>query len=224
MDAVDLMWSVVLPVKPFGVAKSRMQTTPRLREDLARAMTLDVLDAIRLAECVRSVVVVTVDDEMTAHARSVGATVLRDRPFLWPDPLNQGVTQAARWLGTHRRADGVAVVPSDLAALQPGDLDAVLRAATSREKGFVPDASGTGTTILTALQGCSLSAGYGEGSAMAHSKRGHRGLTEAPLRSRLDVDTLDDLGAALPDLGLRTKKVAAALQRAGWFPAAARSA
>ncbi|KQY58257.1 hypothetical protein ASD11_00885 [Aeromicrobium sp. Root495] len=224
MDTVVPMWSIVLPVKPFGVAKSRLQCTPAARAELARAMALDVLDSIRLAESVRTVVVVTVDDEMTAHARSAGATVLRDRPFLWADPLNQGVTQAARWLGTHRRADGVAVVPSDLAALQPGDLDAVLRAAASREKGFVPDAAGTGTTILTALQGCSLSAAYGEGSAMAHSKRGHRGLTEAPLRSRIDVDTLDDLGVVLPDLGLRTKQVAHALQRSGWFPGAVRSA
>lgn len=213
MDLVATSWSVVLPVKPFGIAKSRMHCEDSERADLARAMALDVLDVLIGSTKVRSILVVTADAEMTSRARSVGATVLQDRPFLWSDPLNQGVTQAARWLGNHRPDDGVAIVLSDLAALQREELDDVLSAAQDHDKGFVPNVRGSGSTILTARDGRFLSSAYGDGSALAHSRLGHRRLMGAPRGAMLDLDTLHDLRTAMPDLGARTARAARSLRR-----------
>lgn len=216
-------WSVILPVKPFGVAKSRMLCEDADRADLARAMAFDVLDVLVGARTVRSILVVTADAEMTSRARSAGATVLQDRPFLWHDPLNQGVRQAARWLGNHRPDDGVAVVLSDLAALRVEVLDDVLAAAQAHDKGFVPNVRGSGSTILTARDGRFLTSAYGDGSALAHSRLGHRRLVGAPRGAMLDLDTLHDLRTSMPDLGVRTAAMARSLRRPA-APAAVRIA
>jgi 2-phospho-L-lactate guanylyltransferase (CobY/MobA/RfbA family) len=52
-------WAVVLPVKPWATAKSRLTSDPAIRADLARAFTLDVIAATRSTPGVAGIVVVT---------------------------------------------------------------------------------------------------------------------------------------------------------------------
>ncbi len=99
---------------------------------------------------------------------------------------------------------------ADLPCLIAADLEAALMGVERRS--FVADAAGTGTTLLIAPPGTPLDPRFGVGSAQAHTSSGAVAIT-ADLRSlRLDVDTTDDLAAALRfGVGEHTARVASGL-------------
>ena len=81
-------WSVVVPVKPWHLAKSRLKLPQSTRYEVARAMTLDTLEALTAASLVRSVLVVSADSEVRSVAVQLGARVVEDRPLASVDGLN----------------------------------------------------------------------------------------------------------------------------------------
>jgi 2-phospho-L-lactate guanylyltransferase len=100
---------------------------------------------------------------------------------------------AGRWL---------AALAADLPALRPDELARALRAAahprpgSGPRRGFVPDAGGTGTTLLAAPPGVPLAPRFGPGSAARHAASGARRLDGDWPSLRRDVDTAADLAAA----------------------------
>jgi 2-phospho-L-lactate guanylyltransferase len=84
-------------------------------------------------------------------------------------------------------------VPADLPALTAAGLSEVLGVAARHEQAFVPDASGTGTTMLMSRTAESVLHSYGVGSAARHAELGAVAIAEASPGARHDVDTLDDL-------------------------------
>ncbi|HST65699.1 MAG TPA: 2-phospho-L-lactate guanylyltransferase [Mycobacteriales bacterium] len=189
-------WSVVVPVKRLGLAKSRLYAVGRPRtehEELALSLALDtVAAALRAAEVAR-VVVVTDDAAAAAAVRAAGAVVVPDEPDAGLNPaLAHGALAAAR-LGP---GDGVALLSADLPALRPAELSAALRAAVPAGRAFVPDADGTGTTLLATAPGLPVRPRYGPGSAAAHRATGAVELAGDWPSLRHDVDTAADLRAA----------------------------
>ena len=76
-------WTVVLPVKPFHLAKSRLGTSlGPLREAFARAFFKDTLSAVLDTAGVAQVLVVTRDLGAAAEARRRGALPVSDTPAL----------------------------------------------------------------------------------------------------------------------------------------------
>jgi 2-phospho-L-lactate guanylyltransferase len=95
-------------------------------------------------------------------------------------------------------AKNVAVLLGDLPALQPRELSAALALATRHPLSMVPDAAGTGTTLLTALAGATHVPAFGAGSAAAHRASGYVPLAVAADSGlRTDVDTVHDLTALI---------------------------
>ncbi|GAA4247985.1 hypothetical protein GCM10022255_026120 [Dactylosporangium darangshiense] len=104
------------------------------------------------------------------------------------------------------RADAVSVVAltADLPAMRPEDLEsALVAAARTGRRAFVPDLEGTGTVLLAAPAGQALTPHFGPGSAAAHLRSGAVRLDGAWPSLRRDVDTAADLDAAAR-LGLGT--------------------
>jgi 2-phospho-L-lactate guanylyltransferase len=189
----------VVPVKRLGLAKSRLYAVGRPRpehEELALSLALDtVAAALRAAEVAR-VVVVTDDPAAAAAVRALGAVVVPDEPDAGLNPaLTHGALAAAR-LGP---GDGVALLSADLPALRPDELSAALRA--TGERAFVPDADGTGTTLLATAAGIPVLPRYGPASAAAHRATGAVELAGDWPSLRHDVDTAADLRTAA-SLGL----------------------
>jgi 2-phospho-L-lactate guanylyltransferase len=94
-------------------------------------------------------------------------------------------------------ASGFASLVADLPALRPHHLNAALQEAGRHERSFVPDAAGTGTTLLAALPGAAYAPAYGTASSHRHRLSGATPVSlppDSPLRR--DVDTLGDLGSA----------------------------
>ncbi len=75
-------WSLVVPLKPLGAAKTRLAGAfaPAQRRRLALAFALDTVAAALTCGAVRDVVVVTDDGEAAAELSALGAGVVRDRP------------------------------------------------------------------------------------------------------------------------------------------------
>ncbi|MGA1835290.1 2-phospho-L-lactate guanylyltransferase [Herbiconiux sp. 11R-BC] len=103
-----------------------------------------------------------------------------------------GLTPAAGAVPT-----AVAALLGDLPCLTTADVDAALEAAAAHPLAVVPDAEGTGTTLITALPGVPLVPRFGAGSAARHTAAGHAPLELPPTSTlRLDVDTAADLARA----------------------------
>ena len=150
-----------MPVKRLTIAKTRLQSYgDAVRQDLALAFALDVVAAGLGCDLVEAVLVVTDDERAAGALAAAGARVVPDSPDAG---LNPALEHGAELL----RADGtgsVATVSADLPCLTPGDLSTALVAVQPGRRGFVPDAAGTGTTLLAAPAGVSLAPAYGAAS------------------------------------------------------------
>ena len=188
-------FTVVMPMKAWDRAKSRLHVEPTVRRALAEAFARDTLAAVLACPEVGEVVVVTRGELVVPYVRGAGAQVIQepaDRPI---DTLGSAIRHGITWAVEHRPHAPLAVVPSDLPALTPDALGGLLREAAAHPFAFVADANGDGTTILTSRTPDLMHAGYGPGSAERHRAYGADELAAADAL-RQDVDTLPDLVAA----------------------------
>lgn len=189
-------WSIVVPVKRLPLAKTRLRgagTSLAQRHALALALATDTVNAAGRCPTVARIVVVTDDPDAARALSRAGALIVGDEPDAGLNPaLAHGAGHAARLAP----GDGVAVLSSDLPALRPAELGAALAAAGQYPRSFLPDAAGTGTTMLAVLPGVALDPRYGPGSRAAHQTSGAVELTGDWPSLRRDVDTPDDLAAA----------------------------
>jgi 2-phospho-L-lactate guanylyltransferase len=192
-------WTVVIPLKPPGVGKSRLGADP----SLARAIALDTVEAASRAHQVSRLIVVTADERLASEAMELhgdGEVIIESEP--------RGIASAIAVGLHHLPGDGKrAVLLGDLPGLHPEDLDVALELAADVDRAFVRDAEGTGTTLVTARGGIPFAEHFGRGSAEAHRAAGFSEL-DIPAGStlRYDVDDAAQLDAvALRGLGPRTR-------------------
>jgi 2-phospho-L-lactate guanylyltransferase len=205
--------TAVVPVKRLGAAKSRLVLPPAQRQDLALAFALDTVEALVGCEAVAAVVVVTPDPAAAVRLRRRGVRVVPEQSHGLVPAVLAGIRAAVGW----QPRTGVLVVPADLPCLRPADVAAVVGAPVGPGGAFVPDRSGTGTTLAhhpRGPYGVVAVPQYGPGSATRHAALGLWALTDAPARTRLDVDTLDDLhDAAVLGTGAATRAALSVLAR-----------
>jgi 2-phospho-L-lactate guanylyltransferase len=135
---------VIIPVKPFRRAKSRLSPVMSrpIRAAIARALlsrTLDVLASCDLITCL-------ISRDMTAldMARRRGIVALAESE----SGLNAALNQAREW-ATSRRAPAILVLPADLPLLTPNDITAMCDLAREpRSVVIAPDLRGEGTNAL----------------------------------------------------------------------------
>ncbi len=217
--------AVVLAVKRLDAAKSRLTpvvgTGPHRRATVA-AMLADTLAAIADAGSMH-VTVVSPDPYVQRVAGEAGAAVLDEpTPSAELTPLNAALA--------HGIADGAArarivvAVQADLAALDAATVrEAVDAAVEVIEAGaraaFVADRTGTGTALLAVVGPDPMTPRFGPASAAAHRAAGAVELDPEHRRwprLRTDVDTPDDLAAALAlGVGPRTRAALAGARDTG---------
>jgi 2-phospho-L-lactate/phosphoenolpyruvate guanylyltransferase len=190
-------WSLVVPLKPLVLAKSRLAKAADgiLRPHLALAFAQDTVAAALACEAVRDVAVVTDDPAATAELAALGARVVPDSPAAG---LNAALAHGADAVRALRPAAAVAALNADLPALRPAELARVLARASAFPRAFLADAAGIGTTLLSAAPGMELCPAFGGRSRRRHSASGAAEiLLEGVDSVRQDVDTGEDLAAAL---------------------------
>lgn len=187
-------WAVVVPVKRLAAAKTRLRgAIPGVpHELLVLALAQDTVRAVLACPAVVEVLVVTDDPEAAARLAELGARVAPDQPEAG---LNAAIGYGAAMVA--RPGRGVGALAADLPALRPDELTGALReAGDGARRGFVPDAAGTGTTLLAAPPGVAIDARFGPDSAARHTASGARRLDGHWPSLRRDVDTAADLVAA----------------------------
>ena len=195
---------MVLPVKRLGAGKTRLRgALPAVsHERLALALALDTVAAALDCPEVAVARVVT-DDPLVAQASArLGADVVPDLPDAGLNAaLLYGLGRQPAGIGVPpggRAAAPAAALTADLPALRAAELAAALRAAqAANQLAFVPDAAGTGTTLLAAPAGVAMCPRFGPGSAAAHTAGGALALAGEWPSLRRDVDTAADLAAAV---------------------------
>lgn len=195
-------WTVLVPMKSFAAAKSRLALAEDDRAALAAAMLSDVIEAALRTPSVVRVVVASADRAALDQAASSGA-----EPLLTAEgELNADLRAAITAVVQTSDVGGVAIVVADAACLHPDDLAAVFAAAPDDRQAFVRSLD-EGTTILLARDPAMLDPRFGPDSAAAHSQSGADLTAYVSSAARVDVDTVATLGTALRlGPGARTTK------------------
>lgn len=201
---------LIIAIKRLSAAKTRLAPMfdalgQGAREELVLAMLGDTITAASAVPGVSAIIVVTPDDVAADAARSHGAQVLTDpTPPGHVDPLNTALRTAEA--NIRSRSSNVAVLQGDLPALQSREFAQALSAARVAPRSFVSDRHGTGTAALFAFD-VPLGPQFGPNSARRHADSGAVELTRPWPGLRCDIDTQDDLAAALRlGVGIATKR------------------
>jgi 2-phospho-L-lactate/phosphoenolpyruvate guanylyltransferase len=202
--------ALLVPVKDGGGAKTRLgEIGDHGRASLMAAFARDAITAARRSSRVD---VYVVGDPVALRPVTDGldVEVIRDEGG---GDLNQALRRAAERVAIPGR--GVGAMLADLPCLRTEDLEAALsQALTAGDRAFVADADGSGTTLLVAAPGVEMDPRFGVGSARAHAESGAMAVTGELTSLRLDVDTTDDLDAALrAGVGPHTTRAVAELDR-----------
>jgi 2-phospho-L-lactate/phosphoenolpyruvate guanylyltransferase len=214
----------IVPVKSFDIAKQRLAgaLARGSRESLAQAMFSDVLAALRRAEAIEAIAVVTAEPAAESLAQN-DATVLHDDRLAGQSAAVEIGIRYAIASGFER----VLLVPGDTPLIDPREVDALLeRTAADRiAAGIVADRHGTGTNALVLAPPDALVPSFGPNSLARHvesaaeSGVAHR-LEHAPSLAH-DVDTPDDLASLWTSLeaarggAQRTRGALRQLERSG---------
>jgi 2-phospho-L-lactate guanylyltransferase len=190
-----------VPVKDLAHAKQRLLPVldPVERRALARAMLADVLRALR-ALPLDAVWVVTREPETAALARALGAEPLAEAE-------NRGHTAAVAAAQTEAARRGARVfltVPGDVPCLTPGEVQALVAAASPAPCAVLaPSRSGLGTNGVALAPPAAMRLRFGEPSFDGHVDTARAaGLGPRVLRLpglALDIDAPEDLAALLAD-------------------------
>jgi len=199
-------WTVLIPARSLPEAKSRLlgaTADPAAHARLVLAIREDTIAAARTAAGVARIVLVT--DGPTASGAD--PVFVQSRPG-----LNAALDEGAEHAAAQWPADGVAVLVGDLPALRSEELAEALALAAAHLRAYVPDAEGTGTTLLTAVADQPLLPTFGAGSAARHGASAATLAAGAGLRA--DVDTAADLQAVLAlGVGPATRAALAGIPR-----------
>jgi 2-phospho-L-lactate guanylyltransferase len=191
------VWAVV-PVKTLSRSKRRL--APLLshaeRGTLARIMLEDVLAALRAAERLAGVRIVTEDEDVASMARGARIDVIRG---LDCDGLTPAVERAACELARH---DAMLFVPADVPLITAQDIDIVVGSAqASPAVSLVPARVDGGTNMLLCTPPDAIRLCFGKRSFLRHQQAARAAGIEPQVfrlqRAELDIDRPDDVAALL---------------------------
>jgi 2-phospho-L-lactate/phosphoenolpyruvate guanylyltransferase len=193
------VWAVV-PVKPFGIAKGRLEAVLDAgdRASLARLMFEDVLTVLMMSHVLDGVLVLTSDSEAAHRARNVGALVLDESV---PAGLNAAVAMAIDHL-TGITDAGMVVVPADLPHLSSEAVELVVRQIDAPTAvALLPAVRDGGTNLLACRPADVIEPRFGPNSFELHCQAARRaGLSPRVLDwpgLEHDIDRPEDVAAFL---------------------------
>jgi 2-phospho-L-lactate/phosphoenolpyruvate guanylyltransferase len=213
---------VIIPVKPFDLAKQRLSgiLQPPERAALARTMLIDVLNVVASVVLPSNVIVVTSSPEVMGIAKSAGTQVAQEAAS---SDLNSAIELAARH-AIVQDAGGFLMLPADV----PEITSAVLRQALvaldqNRSLVLAPAISDGGTNLLACGPPRAIRPEFGAGSFAKHLAAAERSglvchVLNSPELGR-DIDRPEDLvrfldrrtstltDRLLRDLGVATRRI-----------------
>jgi 2-phospho-L-lactate/phosphoenolpyruvate guanylyltransferase len=189
--------AAILPVKSFARAKQRLGASlaDPVRQDLARAMVADVIEALARTSAIERTIVVTREPGIAKAVLGAGALLVADEG-------EEGQSAAAA-LGIGRALqegfERILCVPGDCPGADPAELSALLNGhgLDGPEVVIIPDRHGTGTNGLLLHPPRAIAPSFGPASCERHLSlaraAGVRYRVEQLPSLLLDIDTGADL-------------------------------
>jgi 2-phospho-L-lactate/phosphoenolpyruvate guanylyltransferase len=188
------IWAIV-PLKPLDQAKTRLAAVLSRSEcrELSLHMAEDVIGALTGAGCFKDVGILTCDPALSTLADRFDCRILHEEPSRdWQQNLALAACDLAA-VGT----ETLVVVPGDLPALTPPDVDLLLARHTV-DVTVVPAGRDGGTNAIVLTPPDAIGFLFGPDSARRHVEEAARHRYKAaivPVEAfALDIDTPQDLG------------------------------
>jgi len=187
------LW-VVIPVKPFEQAKSRLADVLPVaaRAALMRELLAGVLARVREADLPAAVLVISRDAAVRSFAQGLGVHTLAETG----DDLNTALEQARRWV-IGRGGDALLVLPADLPLLTVDDILQLYDLGLAGAEVVVAASHDGGTNALWLRPPDSIDFAFGPDSFHRHVEQaalaGHRWAVYRSETLARDVDVPADL-------------------------------
>ena len=191
-NAASRLW-LIIPVKPLGEGKSRLQTAVSVadRAALSRRWLTHLLATVQAWGDCAGLVVVSRDEAVLAQAAAAGAHPVVETG----DDLNAALEQARRWTMA-AGAGAVLVLPADLPLLTVADLTQLTTVAPDAGMVIAPSHD-RGTNALLLRPPDVIPYAFGEESFVRHQAlAADAGITTHVVHSAtlaLDIDRPEDL-------------------------------
>ena len=209
------MRAVLIPVKDLTCAKQRLAGLfpQEERTALARAMLEDVFGAVAAARSADAVFVVSSDPWALAFARRLGWEIISESH---QRSESCSVDEASR-ICQERGVRSLLRLPIDIPLIEPGDVEALLDAATeSPSTVLVASRDSTGTNAILRTPPALFPSHFGPNSLASHLDEARRAGARVKVlqnpRVELDIDDEADVRAFLAASDRETA-TAACLQR-----------
>ncbi len=187
---------VVVPVKRFSAAKSRLSPAlpVRQRRKLARALLEHTLMALVRLKGIEGILVVSKERAVPAIAGKYGAVYVREGKC---DGLNRALVRAMDE-AVRRGAEAIMVLPADLPLLRTRDLAQAMRQGSRRAFAVIaPDRAEQGTNLLYLSPPGIIEFSFGERSFKKHLQSARRKKIRVSVFRTLalaqDIDRPEDL-------------------------------
>lgn len=197
MNLQRVVWAVV-PVKTLSRSKRRL--APLLsrveRMALARVMLEDVVAALRAAQGLAGIRIVTQDEDVASMASVAGIDVIQASDS---DGLTSAVGSAARELTSR---DAMLFVPADVPLITAQDIDVIVASVqTAPAVTLVPARVDGGTNMLLCAPPAAIPFCFGKRSFVRHQQAARTAGIEPQIfrlpAAELDIDRPEDVAALL---------------------------
>ena len=186
---------VIIPVKRLRDGKKRLSVvlSKSERSRLVKAMFFDVLKAIRKANCVDEILVVTPDNELIELVKITGISYLKENRN---DGVNAAVLKGNKFF-MQNNINTTLVIPADIPLIDKVCVEEIVSLSKKYQIVITPSLNGDGTNILVRNPPNILETFYDKDSFHQHlSKIKENKLQFTVFRKfslMLDIDSPEDL-------------------------------
>ena len=186
--------AVIIPVKTFSKAKTRLNLSSNQRDVLCRIMLEEVVGTISNAKNIDKIIVVSKDDEALKLCKKFGVEEIFDHD---ESGVNHAVSLADNYL-ENSEYDASIVFPQDIPFIQSEDIDNLIKFQKSPQTVLVvPSRRFDGTNALLRMPVNLMKTHYDEDSYKIHLEVGKSLTSNTSLiflrRIMLDIDNQEDL-------------------------------
>lgn len=185
-------WTAVVPIRDFHTGKSRLRgyLPDRIVNQVARQLAKRTIAELQDCRAIRRILVVS-DVDLSEGLVEEGVDHLVQRPG---GRLNAAVREGLIAARAHRMDSPILVTHADLPYVTGSEYTNLIRKLNAiGEDTYVPDRTGTGTTMLALHPGSTRCPSFGSGSGPRHEEHGFRRIElsqDSGLRN--DLDTITD--------------------------------
>ncbi|MHA7647567.1 2-phospho-L-lactate guanylyltransferase [Nitrosopumilus sp. S4] len=205
--------AVIIPVKTFSKAKTRLDLSPQKIEGLCKVMLEEILQTISISPQIDKIILVTKEEKAIQIAEKFKATVIIDEN---EESVNGAVALADKYL-LENGFDASIVFPQDIPYIKTQDIDFMLQYKTHPNFAIiVPSRRFDGTNALVRMPIDLMKTHYDEDSYKIHMNTAKEHTLNVAMvfvkRIMWDVDNTEDLKFLLeqnekPHIAEKIKKI-----------------